>query len=77
MILLNNYFQAGKFSIVIDLSVKEVGPACSMLVYLNFINYLINIFRTVQFVRNSLLIKLSVNYFLPPLVNRLKETLFR
>ena len=44
---------------------------------LNFINYLINIFRTVQFVRNSLLIKLSVNYFLPPLVNRLKETLFR
>ena len=29
-------FQAGKFSIVINLSVKEVGPACSMLVYLNF-----------------------------------------
>ena len=29
-------FQAGKFRIVINLSVKEVGPACSMLVYLNF-----------------------------------------
>ena len=28
-------FQAGKFRIVINLSVKEVGPACSMLVYLN------------------------------------------
>ena len=51
-------FQAGKFRIVINLSVKEVGPACSMLVYLNFINYLITIYRTVQFVIIILLMKL-------------------
>ena len=36
MILLNNHFQACKFSIAIHLSVKKVGPACSILVYLNF-----------------------------------------